>query len=555
MNTPSQSSRRDAASPGGLNPITVEVIGSAFESIVEEMGEALVRASYSTNIKERRDCSTALFDARGNTLCQASHIPMHLGSFLAFIPLIMARYASQDIHPGDVFIGNDAYEGGGTHLNDIVLAEPVFFEGELVAWTINTAHHSDFADRGHAHIFQEGLRIPPVKFHSQGQLQEDMQSLILLNCQIPDERLADLRAQMAANRLGVMRVKSLFEKYGRDTVIGAGDELQDYAERMLRAGLQQIPDGTYKFSEDFDLGDYPDMLPVSVAVTIAGDEVEIDFYDCPPQVRGPFNMVYTALLASVYFAIKAVIDPTIPPNAGIARAIRIKAAEGTLINCSSPAAVFGRATTGQRVVDLILGAFAAVIPERVTAASNGNMDGASFMGQRANGTVWIYGETIGGGNGGRAGKDGLDGAHAHLTNTSNLPIEALETEYPLTIVRYELVDGSGGGGAFRGGMGIRRLYRTEMPCRVSIGTGGSRLRTQPWGLLGGLPGGSGYTRLFVGAGPETQHPGAVSRGDLIEVVTPGAGGYGPPAERSRDKVSKDIRDGVFSPEQSAQIYG
>ena len=198
-----------------IDPVTVEVIGSALSSITEEMGEALVRASYSTNIKERRDCSTALFNTRGETLCQAEHIPMHLGSFIGIIPHILKRHPVAEMQPGDVFVGNDAYEGGGTHLPDLVLAEPIFFRGEIIAWAVNTAHHADFADRGHAHIYQEGLRIPPIRLYRAGTLQTDIQELILLNCQVPRERLSDLRAQMAANRLGVERMTALCAKYGR----------------------------------------------------------------------------------------------------------------------------------------------------------------------------------------------------------------------------------------------------------------------------------------------------------------------------------------------------
>ena len=205
-----------------VDPITVEVIGAALSSIVEEMGEALVRASYSTNIKERRDCSTALFDTQGNTLCQAEHIPMHLGSFIGIIPHVLKRHRPADMRPGDVFIGNDAYEGGGTHLPDIVLAEPIFVEGRIVAWAVNMAHHSDFADRGHAHIFQEGLRIPPIRLYREGELQKDVQELILLNCQVPRERLSDLRAQMAANRLGVQRMPGAVRQDTADDGAGRG---------------------------------------------------------------------------------------------------------------------------------------------------------------------------------------------------------------------------------------------------------------------------------------------------------------------------------------------
>ncbi|WP_439521991.1 hydantoinase B/oxoprolinase family protein, partial [Marivita sp.] len=230
-----------------LDPITVEVIGAALSSIVEETGEALVRASYSTNIKERRDCSTALFDREGRTLCQAEHIPVHLGSFLDFIPILLEGHDEDAIRPGDVFIGNDAYRGGGTHLPDIVLAEPIFINCVLSAWTVNLAHHSDFVDRAHAHIYQEGLRIPPIRLYRAGDLQTDVQDLILLNCQVPRERLSDLRAQMAANRVGVHRFQELCARYGVETVLASGQALLDYAERKMRAGIAALPDGQWRF--------------------------------------------------------------------------------------------------------------------------------------------------------------------------------------------------------------------------------------------------------------------------------------------------------------------
>src|SRR5471032_3114435 len=261
--------------PGTIDPITVEVIGSALSSIVEEMGEALIRASYSTNIKERRDCSTALFDLDGKTLCQAEHIPMHLGSFLDLIPHIMQRHPLAEMRPGDVFCGNDAYEGGGTHLPDIVLAEPVFVDGEMSFWAVNLAHHADFADRGHAHIYQEGLRIPPIRLYRAGELQIDVQELILLNCQVPRERLSDLRAQMAANRVGVQRFQSLCAKYGTDTVLGAGEALMDYAERKMRAAIAAMPDGTWRFEDVFDNEEIKSNLPLSVEVTVKGDMMSL----------------------------------------------------------------------------------------------------------------------------------------------------------------------------------------------------------------------------------------------------------------------------------------
>src|SRR6202453_3646582 len=427
-----------------VDPITVEVIGSALSSIVEEMGEALVRASYSTNIKERRDCSTALFDLAGNTLCQAEHIPMHLGSFLGLIPHIMKRHPIEQMRPGDVFCGNDAYAGGGTHLPDIVLGEPIFVHGRLVAWAVNLAHHADFADRGHAHIYQEGLRIPPIRLYRAGELQADVQELILLNCQVPRERLSDFRAQMAANRLGVERMNALCTKYGRDVVLVASEALQDYAERKMRAGISAIPDGTYSFSDSYDCPEIDGEFDVACSITVLGDTMHLHF-DGPPQIRAGLNMTYTALLSTVYYAVKAVVDPSIPPNSGLARPLRVTAPDGTVVNCVHPAAVNGRLSLCQRVVDLIFGALAQGVPDKVSAASNGACFSITFAGQQpADNTLWVYLETIGGGSGARPTKDGLDGVHSHMTNTSNLPVEALETEYPLTLLRYELVDGSGG---------------------------------------------------------------------------------------------------------------
>lgn len=552
MNRNTSAALKDFESPTGLNPITVEVIGSAFESIVDEMGEALVRASYSTNIKERRDCSTAIFDARGSMLCQAEHIPVHLGSFISFIPLIMERNRLEEIRPGDVFIGNDAYEGGGTHLPDIVLAEPVFYEGKLVAWAINTAHHSDFADRGHAHIYQEGIRIPPVRLYRQGILQKDIQDMFLLNCQVPHERLSDLRAQMAANRLGVGRMIALCEKYGADVVEQAGQELQDYAERKIRAGIRNIPDGTYSFSDIFETESYPDLIEMGVTIRVKGDEMHLHFTS-PPQIRDGLNVVYTALLSTVYYAVKTVVDPNVPPNAGIARPLHVTADEGTLLNCTHPAAVNGRLSACQRVVDLIHGALAQVVPDRVTAASNGSCYGIIFIGNRPDKSLWVYLETIGGGNGARYNKDGLDGVHVHMTNTSNLPVEALEGEYPITVLRYELADDSGGAGQYRGGMGLRRVYRVEDTCRVSAS--GSRMRSEPWGLDGGMNGGRGYVNYFDGNGPATKSAGEVRKGDVIEVVTPGAGGFGAPSKRPVELVAQELKDGTISAETARAAYG
>ena len=534
-----------------IDPITAEVIGSALNSIAEEMGEALVRASYSTNIKERRDCSTALFDKDGFTICQAEHIPMHLGSFIGFVPYIIERNSPDEIRRGDVFIGNDAYVGGATHLPDIVLAEPIFYEGDLVAWAINTAHHADFADRGHAHIFQEGIRIPPVRLYRKGKLQEDLQEIFLLNCQVPRERLSDLNAQLAANRLGARRVNDLFAKYGKERLFAAWAALQDYSERKMRAGIAAIPDGAYSFTDIFDSNQYPGSMEFEVEIGIRGDSMSLDFI-APAQVRAGLNMVYTSLLSACYYAVKSAVDPTILPNSGLARPLKITAPLGSILNCVHPAAVDGRIAACQRVADLVHGALSQAIPDKVAAAGNGCCTGAIFNGERENGESWVYLETIGGGGGARPLADGMSGVQVHLTNTSNLPVEALEREYPLTLLRYELIDGSGGPGAFRGGMGIRRVYRAERACRFIVE--GSRIRSEPWGLAGGLR--ATGSKFDLGEGP-SECSGALDLlpGQIVIIETPGGGGHGTPSNRSQDRLKADIADGCIDEESARLIYG
>jgi N-methylhydantoinase B len=539
-----------------LTSITVEIIGSAFASIVEEMGTALIRASYSTNIKERRDCSTILFDARGRTLAQAEHIPIHLGSLMGIVEEVLRRHPVETLDPGDMFIGNDAYTGGGTHLPDIVVLSPIFVGDKLVAFAANLSHHADFVDRGSEHIYQEGLRIPPVKIFDRGELRQDILEFIQLNCQVPDERLGDLRAQFAANRLGVRRFQALCDKYGIETIRSAGEALLDYAERQTRTAIQLIPDGHYGFEDRFDseeLGD--EELDLRVAIEVRGDDIILDFRNNPPQTRTGLNMVWTALLATSYYAVKTVADPMILPNAGMYRPIRVEATPGTILNCTSPAAIGMRTQTAQRVVDLILGALSQAVPERVIAACTGANTSITFSGTNPRtGRYYSYLETIGGGFGARATKDGLDGVQTHVTNTSNLPVESLEDEYPLLVERYELVPGSGGAGRWRGGLAIRRDIRV-LDHVAAFQCSTSRRSSKPWGLFGGLEGGRALVTvderpIDVSTRGRTQ----LQAGQVVSVVTGGSGGYGDPRTRDTSLVHRDLADGKISPEQAREDY-
>ena len=536
-----------------LSPILVEVIGSALASICEEMGEALVKASYSPNIKERRDSTTALFDADGVTLAQAEHIPIHFGSLMGVVASVLERYPVDTLRDGDIFIGNDPHTGGGTHLPDIVLLSPIFVGGALRAWATNLAHHADYAERTHEHIFQEGLRIPAVRLFHAGEMDEDIWHLILTNMQVPAERRADLRAQMAANRLGIQRYREICDRYGADVVEQAGRDLMDYTERKIRLGISEIPDGTYRFEDLFDSDEFEGVLPIALELTVHGDEMTLEF-EAPPQIRAGINNVWTALLATVYYAVKAVVGLEVFANAGLYRPIHVSAPRGSILNCVVPAAVYGRIQLGQRVVDLILGALAQAVPEKVPAASYSGCPTMCFSGvDPRSGEYYIYIESIGGGHGAGADVDGMDGAQAHLTNTSNLPVESLEAEYPLTVVRYALVDDSGGHGRHRGGMGIWREIRAEHDecrCEASV----TRVITSPWGLFGGTDG----QRLRVQKGDGTIVTDTwttLSTGESLACVIAGGGGYGDPRERDREAVARDVREGRISADTALRVYG
>jgi N-methylhydantoinase B len=539
-------------SPPGLTPVQVEVIGSALESICDEMGEALVKTSYSPNIKERRDCTTSIFNASGESLAQAEHIPMHLGSLMGIVNAITDRYPVEDIQDGDSFVGNDPHIGGGTHLPDIVLVTPIFIDGSLAGWATNLAHHSDYAERGHEHIFQEGLRIPPVRFLRDWAYVPEVLDMILTNMQVPAERVADFNAQVAANRLGVNRFREICMKHGTATIDEAGRELLAYTERKVRAGIEEVPNGQYRFADTFDCNEIEARFDLSVVMTVTDNSMHFEF-DGPPQVRASINMVRTALLATVHYAAKTVVGPDIPANGGLGRAITANAPLGSVLNCVAPAAVNGRIQLCQRVVDLVHGALAQAVPDRVIAASNGAVTGTQFSGtDPRSGRYYVYLETIGGGYGGGCAHDGLDGVQAHMTNTSNLPVEGLELEYPLFVERYELVNGSGGAGEYRGGLGIHRRVRIEHDdCQCEVGM--SRMLSEPWGLRGGMPGVSARMEkndVVVPTGDMVR----LERGDSIGVYTAGGGGYGEPKYRPRDAVDRDVREGRLATEDAASAY-
>jgi N-methylhydantoinase B len=535
-----------------MDRIALEVIGSALLSIAEEMGQALIRSSYSSNIKERQDCSTAVFNARGEVVAQAEHIPMHLGSLIMIVGEILRRYPAATLREGDAFIGNDPYTGGSTHLPDITLASPVFSEGTLVGFVANIAHHADGSGGPTRTIYDEGLRIPPIRIAEAGALREDLMELLLLNFRLPRERRGDFRAQFAANRIGAERLGELVAHHGRPTCEAAMEELLAYGERKIRAALRRIPAGVYTFADWMDddgAGGPP--VPIEVAIRVDGDRIALDWAGTGPQVPGDINVVYLALVATVYYALKALLDPSIPANGGFYRAIRVDAPEGSIVNARPPAPVAWRTQTCQRIADVVFGALAPALPERVVGATNGANSAWVWSGtDPRTGHYYVYLETLAGGSGARADKDGLDAVQVHITNTSNLPVECLEMEYPLLVEEYALVPDSGGSGRHRGGLGLRRTIRVREGEATFLGTL-DRARFPPWGLFGGGAGGRASLTLNRGMPAERALPPKVAglrlvEGDAVTIVTPGAGGYGPPDARDAACIARDLAEGKVS---------
>ena len=503
-----------------LDPVTLSVLASALVGIAEEMGAVLIRGSYSSNIKERRDCSTALFDAKGRMVAQAEHIPVHLGAMPEAVAAIMGR----DPEPGDVFAINDPYSGG-THLPDITLVSPVAPDGEIIGYAVTRAHHSDVggmrpgsAPSDSREIFQEGIIIPPVRLVRGGEYVDDVLALLLANVRTPAIRRGDLRAQIAANRIADQRIGELMERRGKETVLAAFDEVISYTERRTRDVVRNLPDGEYS-AEDFMEGDgtVDQDIPIRVKILISEDSMSIDFSGTAEAVGGNVNCPLAVTRSACYFALRVLLPGDVPANAGTYAPLDIEAPDGSLVNARSPSAVVaGNVETSSRIADTVLSALsgATMLPAQGQGTMNNLVIG---------GPGWTYYETIGGGQGASQRGPGPSGVHVGMSNTLNTPIEAFEMEYPMRVERYELLYGSGGDGEHRGGDGIVRAVRVLEPASLSLLT--DRRRHGPHGACGGEPGRVG--RNLLG---DEELPPKVSRemeeGDVVTVETPGGGGYG-----------------------------
>jgi N-methylhydantoinase B len=528
------------------DPVELEIFKSLFHSIAEEMGAALRRTAFSPNIKERRDYSCAVFDGAGEVVAMGDHMPVHLGS----MPMsVRAAVETLTLNPGDVAILNDPF-CGGTHLPDITLVAPVFIGGgskqkraaKPAFYVASRAHHADVGGTYAGsmgicrEIYQEGIRIPPIKLIAGGKLQDDVFRLLLNNVRTPEEREGDLNAQIAACHTGAERLLEITERYGLTRVQQVMDELQEYSEKLMRAFLSKVPRGRYE-AEDFLDDDGAGSGPVRIAVALtfkgAGTGkplVTVDFTGSSPQVAGSINAVDAITFSACFYVFRCLLQEDVPAAAGLMRPVKMIAPKGTVVNARPPAAVAGgNVETSQRIVDVLLRALAKAMPERVPAGSSGTMNNLTIGGiDERTGEPFAYYETIAGGMGARPDRAGVSGVHTHMTNSLNTPAEALEYAYPLRVTEYSLRKSSGGAGKFRGGDGIVREVELLADSEVTLLA--DRRSRGPYGLQGGAEGRAGSTQVVHRDGATETLPGKTSvrlkKGDKVRIESPGGGGWG-----------------------------
>ncbi len=524
-----------------VHPIQLEIYRHLFTSIAEEMGTVLKRTAYSPNIKERRDYSCALFDGEGQVLAMGDHMPVHLGSMPLSVQIAVERFKA---FPGDVVMLNDPF-AGGTHLPDITLIAPVFIPGSTkkspTFYVAARAHHSDVGGMSPGsmplsqEIFQEGIRIPPLKLYSRGKLDRGLLQFLLFNVRTPLEREGDLAAQVGSLRIGEKRLIELVERNGATEVAAYVQGLHEYAETTMKKVIAAIPDGTYR-AEDFLDDDGLDTsarsvsVKIKVAIEITGDRMKVDFSGTDPQVRGCLNAVKAITFSAIYYVLRCLGPEEVPISAGLVRTVEILAPEGTVVNAQFPAATAGgNVETSQRIVDVLLRAFAGALPGRIPAASSGTMNNVTIGGAHPRtGQPFSYYETVGGGMGASPQADGDNGIHTHMTNSLNTPIEALERYFPIRIREYRIRKRSGGRGRHRGGDGITRSIEALADCQFTILS--ERRKHSPYGLAGGGSGKKGINTLQLSQGQKKRLRGkdmlALTPGDVVTIETPGGGGWG-----------------------------
>ena len=548
-----------------LDEITQSVLRHRFDSIADEMETTLIRSAYSSIVKEAQDASAALFDTNGRTIAQAMAIPAHLGMMVPAIERVLEAFPPENMEPDDVYLMNDPYDGG-THIPDITVVKPIFNDDEVIALGATMAHHQEMGGMtpgslppDATEIYQEGLRLPPLQFHDRGEVNQTIVDLIETNVRTPYTTLGDLRAQVSAGTIAERRVGKIAAEYGNETFREAIDTIIDHAETLTRGKIQEMPNGEYQFHDfiDDDGVDVHEPIRVEATITIDGSDLHVDFTGTGKQARGPVNSVPAATLSGVYYVVRAVTDPDIPNNAGCFAPVDIIMPEGTVINPNPPAPVNARSLTVKRIVDVLFGALAEALPQKIPAAGNGQLLSHRFS-SIDNGEQWIYGEVGAGGSGARPTMDGIDCIDTDITNCMNTPVEATEFTAPIRIRQYNLWQDSGGPGRYRGGLGYIKQFEL-LTDDVTFTHRRDRHDFQPWGLRGGRPAPTCKTLIRRTDGNVESLPSqatvSLNAGDIVEVYTTGGGGYGQPLDRATELVDRDFRQGRISAAAAEEVYG
>jgi N-methylhydantoinase B len=554
------------------DPARFEVVKNALYSAAEEMKIVLAKTAYSPLLKVAGDYSCGIFDAAGNMVAQGPDLPIHLGSMPDAVRAVVAAFP--DVAPGDVFIHNDPYQGG-SHLPDVNVVAPAYFADRLLGFGCVRAHWPDVGSAtpgsygAVTEIYGEGLRLPPVRLYRDGKPDPAIEAIIFANVRTPAERLGDLRAQVAANRRAGARMAALAAKYGADTLVDIMAEVLDYSETMMRAALRRLPDGEAEFADVFDgdgivaPGETDDAtFIVRLSIRKRGDTIEVDFAGSDPQVAGPMNAPLTVTASGVFCALKMIVDPKslIPPNSGCWRPVTVTARAGSVVNAQLPApVVYANHEMSHRIADMVMAAMYRITPNTVMAGSQGTSAVMTFGGtDYRTGERYVSYESIKGGFGARPVMDGINAVASTISNMMNTPIEILEMSFPLRVEEYSLVPDSGGAGTWRGGLGVRRVWRVlERDAHAAVCC--ERTVTPPFGLAGGLPGAPAKLTLTMPNGTRkrlTSKGGFIApAGALVEMQAPGSGGYGPPAGRDQARLRDDLTDGYVTSEAARRDYG
>jgi N-methylhydantoinase B len=551
-----------------FDAIAMEVFSNRMLSITESMAIHMMRSSFSTQIKERRDFSVGIFDGGGRLLAQGTHIPLHLGSLLGAMEALLERYKIEDMLEGDAFICNDPYLAGGTHLPDISIITPVFIDGKIVAFAANIGHHTDVGgcvpgsiSPESRTIYEEGLRIPIIKIARGGVVDEDLLNLIAQNSRLMKERRLDLKVQIAVNIRGGDETRAVFQRMGVERAQTAIEDVLSYTAARLRGRLAALPAGKHSFTtwlDDDGRGSAP--VPVVATITIGGGTLDIDLDGTGPQAKGAFNVPRNALRATIYYCIKALLDPELMANSGMFSAVTISAPQGSIANPNFPAACGVRSNTCQKIAGAVFGAFQEVLPAERRIASHCNLlPSYDFSGSRADGSFFVSGETIGGGSGARQDHDGMDATHVHVTNSLNLPTEAMENEFPLLCEHYGLAVDTGGAGRQRGGLGIVRQIRVLRDATAFSARSDCYIHGAAGIDDGGTGGLSSLIRNF-GRDDQKALPSKIAHvemkaGDSIRLQTPGGGGFGSCDDRPLEQIARDLRDGTVTQAAAERDYG